>query len=318
MKEVAIAIDLGATNLRVALISKKGKIIQKIKIKTPKEGKSGKVITNKLITLAQKIIQFAKQHNYKIPGIGISSIGPLDYKKGEIVNSPNIPFKKVPIIQPLKRKFKLPVYLFNDCTSAVWGEKHFGKGKKFKNIIYITISSGIGGGAIVDNHLLFGREGNAVEIGHFKIDTKYNLLCGCKKGRGHWEGYCSGNNMPRFFKFWLKSQGLNFSNLNFSIKKIKTSKEIFELARKREKIVLKFLKEVGKLNAAGINNVMVAYDPEIIILGGSIVLYNKEFILPYFKPYFEKYLPLPKIIITPLKEDVVLFGSASLVFWPPD
>ena len=312
MKKAAIAIDLGATNLRVALISKKGKIIKKIKTKTPHQGKTGKVITDQLLKLVELIVKFSKQIHSQALGIGISSIGPLNYKKGEIVNSPNIPFRRVPVVQPIKKKFKLPVYLYNDCTSAVWGEKHFGVGKKFKNIVYITISSGIGGGAIVDGHLLLGKSGSAAEIGHFKIDTKYNFPCGCKKGKGHWEGYCSGNNLPRFFKFWLKT-----NKINFSTKNIKTSKDIFDLARRKEKIVLKFLEEIGRLNAAGINNVIVAYDPEIIVLGGSVVLYNKEFILPYFKRYIERFLKPPKITITSLKEDVVLFGAASLVFWPP-
>jgi len=313
MKKAAIAIDLGATNLRVALITKIGKTIKKVKSKTPHQGKTGRIITNQLLKLVESIIEFSKQINVDVRGVGISSIGPLDYKNGEIVNSPNIPFKRVPVVQPLKRKFKLPVYLYNDCTSAVWGEKHFGAGKDYKNIVYITISSGIGGGAVVDNHLLFGRGGNAVEIGHFKIDTKYNFPCGCKKGRGHWEGYCSGNNLPRFFKFWLKR-----NKIKFSTKNIKTSKDIFDLARKKERVVLKFLEEIGRLNAAGLNNVIVAYDPEIITLGGSVVLCNKEFIFSYFKKYLENYLKVPKIIVTPLKEDVVLFGAASLVFWPPE
>ena len=312
MQEIAIAIDLGATYLRGATISKQGKILYKVKIKTPHSGQSGQVITKKIVYLIKELIN-SQSDGSQIKGIGISSIGPIDYKKGAIINSPNIPFKKVPLLSPLRKKFNLPILLFNDCTSAVWGEKHFGAGKKFRNIVYITISSGIGGGAIVDGHLLFGKEGNAVEIGHFKIDTKYNLLCGCQKGRGHWEGYCSGNNLPRFFKFWLKKEKINFPTKN-----IKTARDIFERARRKDKVILKFLKEIGKLNASGLNNVIVAYNPEIIILGGSVVLYNKKFIFPYFKLYLEKYLTLPKIVVSPLKEEVVLFGSASLVFWPPN
>jgi glucokinase len=312
-EEFAIAIDLGATNLRVALISKNGKFLKRIKTKTPHQGKNGRIITDQLLNLVEKIICVVENQKLKILGIGISSIGPLDYKKGEVVNSPNIPFKTVPVVPPLEKKFKLPVYLYNDCTAAVWGEKHFGAGKNFKNIVYITISSGIGGGAIVDGHVLIGRSGNAVEIGHLKIDTRYNFLCGCKKGKGHWEAYCSGNNLPRFFKFWVQKNKIKFK-VNF----IKTSKDIFEFAKKKNRVILKFLDEIGKLNAAGLNNVIVAYDPEIITLGGSVVLYNKKFILPYFKKHLERYLKLPKIIVTPLKEDVTLFGAASLVFWPPN
>jgi len=88
-KNLALAIDLGATNLRVALVSKDGKILEKIEEKTAKRGRSGKVVTLQILGLAQKILK-----NNKAVGIGVSSIGSLDLKRGEVVNSPNIPFKK--------------------------------------------------------------------------------------------------------------------------------------------------------------------------------------------------------------------------------
>jgi len=163
----------------------------------------------------------------------------------------------------------------------------------------------------VDNHLLRGQNYNAAEIGRFIVDTKYNLLCGCKKGYGHWEGYCSGNNMPRFFKYWLKSN---------RIKKkypVKTAKDIFDLAKKADKIILKFLEEVGQINARGISNVIIAYDPKIIIIGGAVFLNNKKFILPHIKKNIDKYLVPPKIIATPLKENTCLLGAAALVFYLP-
>lgn len=309
MKKLAIAIDLGATNLRVALVSQQGKILKKIQTHTPKKSKSNKIIAETIISLAKSILQ--KQNKKNIIGIGISAAGPIDPKRGELINPPNIPFKRVPVVAPLKKQFKIPTFFCNDCSTAVWGEKHFGAGKKYQNIVYITISSGIGGGVISDNHLLFGRAGNVAEIGHFIVDTKYNFPCGCKKGVGHWEGYCSGNNLPRFFKYWLKYQ---------KIKKkysIKTAKEIFDLAKRKDKIILKFLKEINKINAKGVSNVIVAYDPEIIIFGGAVVLNNREIIIQGIKKYVDKFLPTPKIVVTPLKDDVTLFGAASLVFWPP-
>jgi len=309
MKNLAIAVDLGATNLRVALISNKGKILKKVQTKTPKTGKSNKIIAREIIELIKILLK--EDYKKRIKGIGISAAGPIDFKKGELIHPPNIPFKRVPVIKPLKKEFLFPVFLYNDCSSAVWGEKHFGAAKIYKNIVYITISSGIGGGVIVDNHLLFGRSGNAAEIGHFIVDTKYNFPCGCKKGTGHWEGYSSGNNLPRFFNYWLKFHKIN------KVYSIKKAKDIFDLARNSDKIVLKFLEEIGQINGRGVSNVIVAYDPEIIILGGAVVLNNRKIILSYLKNNIDKFLPLPKIIVTPLQEDVSLFGAAALVFWPP-
>jgi glucokinase len=303
-KNLALAIDLGATNLRVALVSKDGKILEKIEEKTAKRGKSGKVVTLQILGLAQKILK-----KNKVIGIGVSSIGPLDLKRGEVVNSPNIPFKKIEVVLPLKKFFGLKIILLNDCTAAVWGEKHFGAGKKVDNLVYITISSGIGGGAIVDGHLLVGHLGNAVEIGHMNINTKYEIKCGCQR-KNHWESYASGNNLPKFFKTWAK------------IEKIKTkfpkeAKEIFERARNKDKVALEFLKVLGKINAKAISNIIVAFAPQLITFGGSVVLNNQDLILKPITKGVEDYLPLPKIIVTPLKENVCLFGAAALVFWPP-
>lgn len=307
-KDLAIAIDLGASNLRVAIISKTGKIFKYLRTKTPKTGSSGMIVTKTLIALVNALLK--DQSKKQIAGIGISSIGPLNYKLGKILDSPNIPFKEIPLIKPLKKYFSLPIYLSNDCTAAVWGEKHFGTGKKYRNLVYVTISSGIGGGAIVDNHLLCGHSHNAVEVGHFIVDTQYNLLCSCKKGHGHWEAYCSGNNLPRFFKYWLR---YNKIRKKCSVKK---AKDIFDLAKTEDKIVLKFLEQVGQINAKGISNVIAAYNPEIITLGGSVVLNNEKFILPYIKKNIDKYFAPPKIIATPLKEDITLFGAAGMVFYP--
>ena len=304
-EKFALAIDLGATKIQSALISEKGKIVEKIKEETKKEGGDGKVITEQIISQAKKLLK-----KERVLGIGIGSIGPIDYKRGEIKNTANLPFKKIPLFYPLKKAFGLSVFLINDCNAAVLGEKYFGAGKKIENLVYVTISSGIGGGAIVNGKLLLGKGGNAAEIGHMIVETKYNLPCSCKKGRGHWEAYCSGNNLPKFFKFWLKERKIKIDRYP------KKAKEIFEMAKKGNKIAKDFLlKEVGKINAKGISNLIVAYDPELITLGGAVILNNPEFILPPIQKYIDHFLPyLPKIKITPLKEDIVLFGAAAFVF----
>ncbi|MFH1401491.1 MAG: ROK family protein, partial [Parcubacteria group bacterium] len=162
-KNIAIAVDLGATNIRMALISRQGKIIKKIKEKTPKTGRSGIIISEQIKRMIYSLVP--KEGIRKMAGIGIGSIGPLDLKKGAVVNTPNVPFKFIPVVKPLEKEFKLKVSLFNDCRAGVWGEKCFGAGKGKENLVYITISTGLGGGAIVNDKLLLGADGNAGEIG---------------------------------------------------------------------------------------------------------------------------------------------------------
>ena len=130
MRPYAIAVDLGATNVRVALVSSDGRIIQKIKNATPKAGRSGRVISDKIAEMISTVI--AANPKAHPSGIGISSMGPLDYRRGGPLHSPNIPFAFVPLVQPLQKKFSLPVCLLNDANAAVCGEQRFGAGKKKK------------------------------------------------------------------------------------------------------------------------------------------------------------------------------------------
>jgi len=304
MKNLVISVDIGASKLRVALITKKGIIIKKLESPMPKNPKNGKEITEKIIILIEELSSGFKNNSFL--GIGIGSTGPINLKQGKLVNPTNIALKEIFLTKPLKKKFNLPVSLLNDCTCAAWGEKIFGKGKKYRNIFYISISSGIGGGAVIDNNLLIGKNGNATEVGHFTIETKYNLPCSCGQGKGHWESCCSGKNLPRFFKQWAL---LNKINNKYNFKK---AEEIFRLAK--EKTISDFLKEMGNMNIKGILNIIVAYDPEIIILGGTVFLENKNIIFPYLKQRIKN----PPIVVTSLKENAPLLGAAALVFYPPN
>jgi len=333
MNKLAISIDLGASKIRAAVVNKKGKIIAKQQSKTPIQGNSGQVITKRIIFLVTKLInQLDNQQlsssqlldSSQLLGIGISSVGPLNIEKGEVLDPANLPFSKISVKNPIEKKFSLPVFICNDGQAGAWGERNFGSGSKrskqsknklkerttkIENLVYVTISSGIGGGAIVDGNLLMGKKGNAAEIGHIIVDTKYNLPCSCGEGKGHWESYCSGKNMPGFLNYWLKKNQIKIK------KSIKTTEQIFNLAKKKNKIILKFIDEIGKINAAGISNIIASYAPEIIIVGGAVALNNQDIIIPQIKRNIDKFLPSPEIVVSPLGEDAPLFGVASLVFY---
>src|SRR4030067_557708 len=105
--------------------------------------------------------------------------------KGMLITPPNLPFDVISLTDPLKRELKVPVSLINDCAGAALGETTFGAAKGVENFVYITISTGIGGGAIVNGTLLLGKDGNGHEVGHFVIDYDGRLTCGCGK-KGHW------------------------------------------------------------------------------------------------------------------------------------
>jgi len=320
-RRVAVGVDLGGTNIRVALGNDEGRILAKISERTEKtKGPEG---ISEQIARIIRCLEEKEAKTGEIIGIGIGSAGPLDLKRGGLMKPTNIPYDFIPLVEPLEDIFHLPTYLLNDCSTAVMGEKFFGAGKNHENLAYITLSTGIGGGIYVDGHLLIGKDGNATEVGHFTIDYEGKLLCGCGK-RGHWEAYCSGNGIPNYVRLLL-SQG-RFEGVKDSLlmRRISgdldrlTAKILYDCAKASDPLALELVDKIGFLNSVGFACVVDAYDPSLITVGGSIALRNESLIIDPIRRGVKEHARnrVPEIKITPLGDDVVLYGALAMVFYP--
>ncbi|MCD6325434.1 ROK family protein [Candidatus Bathyarchaeota archaeon] len=320
-RKVAVGVDLGGTNVRVALGDDEGRILAKISERTEKtKGPEG---ISEQIARIIRCLEKKEAKTGEIIGIGIGSAGPLDLKRGGLMKPTNIPYDFIPLVEPLEDIFHLPTYLLNDCSTAVMGEKFFGAGKNHENLAYITLSTGIGGGIYVDGHLLIGKDGNATEVGHFTIDYEGKLLCGCGK-RGHWEAYCSGNGIPNYVRLLL-SQG-RFEGVKDSLlmRRISgdldrlTAKILYDCAKAGDPLALELVDKIGFLNSVGFACVVDAYDPSLITVGGSIALRNESLIIDPIRRGVKEHARnrVPEIKITPLGDDVVLYGALAMVFYP--
>jgi glucokinase len=299
-----IAVDLGATTTRVALAGRGGDLDGMITSPTPCSGDGAEQVTRHLATLINRVLARA---GVSSPGaIGISACGPIDHRRGSIVNPPNLPFREIPLVEPLGEEFGVPVRLANDCHAGILGEVVHGAGDGCRDLVYITLSTGIGGGVLGSGRILLGRDGNAAEIGHFHVDDTWNLPCGCG-GTGHWEGYASGRFLPRFFTRWCELTGRAAGDTDTS-----SSTGIFAAARQGAPGPLAFLGALGVINGRGISDVIVAYDPSRIILDGSVVLRNEDLILPFLLPHVDRFLPLPEIRLTALDGLAPLLGASIL------
>jgi glucokinase len=300
-----VAVDLGATTTRAALIGSGGRILERVSAPTPGSGDSPEIITRHLAGLIRRVLS-ASGGTAPAAAIGVSAAGPIDHRRGSVIRPPNLSFKEIPLAGPLGAEFGLPVRLANDCHAGVLGEVIFGAGAGCNNLVYITLSTGIGGGVICNGRLVLGRDGNAAEIGHFHVDTTYNLLCGCG-GTGHWEAYASGRYIPGFFARWCAQKDQGTGEIDAS-----SPAGIFAAARKGDPVALGFMKALGEINGRGISNVIVAYDPSRIILDGSVALQNEDLILPYFLPRIDRFLPVPEICLTALDGLAPLLGASVI------
>jgi len=301
------AVDLGATNVRVSYGNAEG-LKEKITERTDREnGPEG---------VADQILQMLELLDARFSAIGVGSIGPIYLETGTIINTPNLPFERISVVEPLSEAYKVPVGMLNDCSAAVLGEQVFGAGKGLKNLAYVTLSTGLGGGAIVDGNLLVGKDGNAVEVGHLTIDPNSPLVCGCGC-RGHWEAYCAGSNIPNYTRLLLEELELDDTHLvriSGGDRENITTEGLYNAANMGDPTALEIVRRIGKVNAIGIADMVNVFDPELVTLGGSIALNNPELTLDPIVENIDDHLinRRPEIMITPLGADAVLHGALVL------
>ena len=236
----------------------------------------------------------------KIQGIGVGAVGPLDIKTGTILHTPNLPaWRGIPIVKLLKRAFGVPVVLDNDANAAALAELKFGCKKQ--NFIYLTLSSGIGAGIVIDGKVYRGAAGNAGEVGHMIIESSERApKCGCGK-RGCLEAIASGSAIAKRAKTLLKL-------------KHPSAEIVFQRAHSGDTKAQKIIEEAAFYLGVGLANLSEIFDPELIVLGGGL---TKSWVL--FERIVQKTLKryarqAPKLVLTKLGYDNVLMGAAALVF----
>ncbi len=319
--EYGVAVDLGATNTRVAAGTVKGEFIARFSART-NIFEGANAIGLQIVSMIRRLRDEAGLNPRDMVGIGVGAFGPQDPVRGGIVRPANAPYEFIPIRKPLEEAFKVPVEVYNDCVISVMGEKFYGLGRNVDNIVYITISTGIGAGVYVDRRLLLGKDGNAHEIGHIVVDCERRLVCGCGK-RGHWEAYCSGRNIPNFVRLIIESQN-RFEDFkssylwkasNGSLSGI-TAKSVYDGAKMGDKFCMEIVESIGVLNAMGVASAINVYDPDLVTLGGAVTLNNVEQVLNPIKQHFREYIVNreSEIAVTPLGDDIGLYGALAAAF----
>ena len=322
MAKYIIGIDIGGTWIRVALCTddlNDANIIFKA-IETPKDTEYS--ISNSLILMITELLYDNKIREEEIAGIGLASAGPLDMKKGEIFNNANLGFKVIPLKAPLEEKFPgIPIYLINDGNASVLGVHYFEADEEEKdNLVYITMSTGIGGGIICDGRLLLGKEGNAAEIGHGVVDPSSIIQCNCG-AHGCWEVYSSGtgikNRALENIKETKLSSRILMIMIDNDIERI-NAKYIFQAAKGGDKFSKSIINMSIYYSKIGIGLVNNFYDCSSIYFGGAI-MHDHELIIPELRRQFETD-PIqytinhpPKIKVTKYLDDIGLRGALVLV-----
>jgi len=312
-QKYVVGIDLGGTKIAGALVDLKGKAIRKSSLPTNAwEGE--KEVSNRILKVVDELLnnegQDLKVSKDEIRAIGIGSPGPLDVKRGMILNSVNLPFQNFNIVELVEERYKVKTYLDNDANVAAIGENVFGAGIGTENMIYITISTGIGGGAIINGKIYRGHTCNALEIGHITVMAE-GPLCNCGN-HGCAEALASGTGIARLANKKLET-AVESSLTQYE--KV-TSKEVFAEAAKGDKVAEEILE--NSLNYFGIcvANTITIFDPEMVVIGGGVSKAGKIIFDTVNKVVKKRCFPVMaencKIVPAALGEDAGVMGAAAL------
>ena len=263
MKKLYVGVDLGGTKIYTALANENGEVLKEII--TPTEASKG---YEKIVDKIKDGIRFVVSEVGidSIRAIGIGSPGPLEVKKGIIAEPPNLPFRNYNIVETLENEFKVKVYLDNDANAATLAEHTFGQGIGTENMVFITASTGVGAGAILNGKLYRGSTSNALELGHTTV--KYDGdKCGCGN-RGCVESLASGTAIKKIADKKLLDEKIETTLRNYDVI---TSKEVFEEAASGDKVSKEIIREtIGYLGVA-VANAANSFDPDLIVLGGGVI-----------------------------------------------
>ncbi len=263
MKAQAIAVDLGGTKLRAARLNHMGQILDQIEVPT-KATAGAEVVLDQIAQLVTVMKNNAA--DAEIIGVGVCAPGPLDTKLGLALSIPTIRgFENYPMLAALENLLAMPVCLENDAIAAAIGEWKFGAGVGFENLVYVTVSTGIGGGVIADGKVLRGRMGMAGHIGHMVIAADGEL---CKCGnRGCFEAYASG---PAFAARAQKRATYDKNTVLGKKPQPIDSRSVFTAARAGDLLALELIAEEAKILATGFVSLAHLYSPDMIIMGGGL------------------------------------------------
>ena len=261
-KKYVVGVDLGGTKIYTALVDLEGNIVKEKTVETlAHEGEQA--VMGRIIDTINYVIDGTDKNLIK--SIGIGSPGPLDVKNGIILESANLPFKNFEIVKSIKETYDLPTYLDNDANVATLGEFMFGAGKGTENMVFITASTGIGGGAVLNGKLFRGATGNALEVGHMTVSTE-GPRCGCGNV-GCAEALGSGTAIGK------RAKEAVLSNVKTSLKNYDnvTSKEVFKEAANGDRVAKKILNTSLTYLGIAVANTITNFDPEKVVVGGGVV-----------------------------------------------
>ncbi len=304
MKSI-LAVDIGGTHMRAACFSDDTEIPSHINRVKAQQGKNPRFLK------LQQLIESVWPDDGNIDWISVAAPGPLDSSRGILIAPPNIPeWHDFPIQELLQNRFDTPTIIGNDANLAALGEWKYGAGRGHHHLIYLTISTGIGSGVIINDRLLTGNKGLAPELGHITIQVD-GPVCPCGQP-GHLEGLAAG----RAIEEWVHQEVLSGVETSLIGIHQPTAEQIAAAANQGDQLSISAFQRAGEYIGLALASYLHIFNPTIIIIGGGVAR-SGSLILSPIQAALKKYVMIPQyldgleISIAQLGDNAGLMGALA-------
>jgi len=312
-----LAVDIGGTKMMTAIFSADGRmLVQDVCPTLAHEGVSG--VVERLFMMMDRLLDQRITEIAQLAGVGIACAGGVDTARGLITFSPNLPgWHDVALAEMVKERYEVETFLVNDASAAALGEQHYGAGKGIKNLVLLTLGTGVGGGIVINGELYLGACGSAAEIGHMVIDVN-GPECSCGN-RGCLESIVSGTAVARSAVTRIRQgeESTLVEMVEGETGKI-TAEMVGEAARHGDALAVDVLSRAAYYLGVGLENIVNIFNPEMIILGGGMAEEEELFIEPakqvVMSGAFQISVRAVRIVTAQLGNDAGVYGAAAYAF----
>ncbi len=310
-----IGIDVGGTNVKIALVNDKGKIIYSNSVPTHAE-LGYEYTVNNIKQAIYDLLKETKLEPKDVEGMGFGFPGQIDFKNGIVRNAPNIPgWVDIPIKQIFEDEFHIPTRVDNDVRCAALGELNYGAGKGCENLICITVGTGIGSGLIVNGKLVRGASNAAGEIGHIKLQMKDGPICGCGD-TGCLEAFASGPAIVAMAEEYIKG-GKSTKYREIANGNPLTPYIVCEAAKSGDVVAQRIFSIIGEYIGIGMAGVVNLLNPEKIIIGGGVADAGDLLFNPIIKAIKERAMKISgetvQVVPAQLGNSAGVIGASLLI-----
>ncbi len=309
MDRKVFGVDIGGTTVKMGLFTSEGELLDKWEIPTRKEDSGSHILPD----IAQSIKDRMSRDGLEdkdVVGIGLSVPGPVD-DKGIVHKCVNLGWGVFDIDEEMRKHVDFPVFAGNDANAAALGEVWKGGGKGCKDVVVVTLGTGVGGGIIVNGKVLSGSTGAGGEIGHIHINDNETEKCGCGN-TGCLEQYASATGVVRLAKRRLAKDDTPSSLRNANI----SARTVFDAIKAGDKLAVEVAEQFGDILGKGLSIIADVTNPEIFVIGGGVSKAG-QVVIDYIEKNYMKYVfhgsRGTKFALATLGNDAGIYGSAKLV-----